>query len=140
MAPVLYLDFDGCLHPEEVVRHPEKGIRLMRPGHELFEHAPLLETLLEPYPDLAIVLSTTWVRHLGYRRAVSYLTPGLQRRVIGATYHRRMDQGAFLGLSRGQQVLADVGRRRPSAWLALDDDHEDWPEHVRNRLVWPPAR
>lgn len=38
-------------------------------------------------------------------------------------------------MSRGQQVWADVVRRGPRDWLALDDDFEGWPEHISDHLV-----
>jgi hypothetical protein len=135
--PVVYLDYDGVLHPEDVFRHPKRGVYLSPryAGHKLFEHCGLLEAELEPYPDVVLVLSTTWVRVLRYRRALSYLPDSLQMRVVGATFHSAMHRPAFEALSRGQQVLADVGRRKPSDWLALDDDAEHWPDSHRERLV-----
>jgi hypothetical protein len=33
------------------------------------------------------------------------------------------------------QVWSDVLRRKPSAWLALDDDCLDWPAWCREQLV-----
>jgi hypothetical protein len=133
---VLYLDFDGVLHHENVMRHPRRGIYLDAPPEfTLFQHAELLETLLAPYPDVRIVLSTSWVRVLGYSRTVKRLTPSLQERVIGATYHSRMSERLFTLLPRGVQVLDDVEQRRPADWIALDDDDVGWPEEHRDRLV-----
>ena len=82
-----------------------------------------------------MVLSTNWVRVLGYSRARSFLPPELQARVVGATYHSRMCDDAFLDLGRGLQVLGDVGRRKPSQWIALDDDDTEWPEEHRGHLL-----
>lgn len=134
---LLYLDYDGVLHPEDVYRHPKRGIYLASKygGHELFEHAELLADELEPHPDIRVVLSTSWVRVLRFKRAVSYLPERLKARVIGATFHSSMSQGHFLDLSRGQQVLADASRRRATRWLALDDDAEHWPVSHREHLV-----
>ena len=141
-AQLLYLDYDGVLHPDAAARF-RKGPspRLLAPGHALFESAPRLVSLLAPYPRLAIVLSTSWSRVLGYERARSYLPAELQARVIGATYHRRHHEEAdFLALSRVQQVLADVHRRRPRQWLAIDDQVADRPESLREHfLVTPPT-
>lgn len=134
---VLYMDYDAVLHPEAVYWNARRGTYLAAEleavGHRLFEHAPLLEELLEPYPDLAIVLSTSWAVQHGCARAAKRLPPGLRRRVVGATYHSSMDRYAFGLMPRGQQVLTDVARRRPSVWLALDDVDEGWGaerEHV----------
>lgn len=133
---LLYLDYDGVLHHENVLRHPRRGIYLGAPPEfRLFQHAELLEALLAPHPTVRIVLSTSWVRVLGYSRTVKRLTPGLRARVIGATYHSRMNEGAFVMLPRGVQVLDDVQRRQPAGWIALDDDGVGWPEEHRHRLV-----
>lgn len=101
-------------------------------GHRLFEHTGSLVELLKPYPEVAIVLSTSWVQVLGYDKALGHLPAALAGRVIGATYHSGMrHEREFEQMSRGQQVLADVQRRAPSAWVAVDDDGELWPaEHV----------
>lgn len=135
--PVLYLDFDGVLHPEDVWRHPGRGIYLGPggAGHELFENAPLLEELLEPYPKVQVVLSTSWVRALGYSKAVKHLPPGLARRVMGATFHSQMEDVDWYNLLRGRQVERDVARRRPSAWMAIDDTDEGWSDSSREHLV-----
>lgn len=137
---VLYLDFDGVLHPAEVFRQRGGGMYLpvhfQERGHRLFEHAGLLVQLLKPYPLVGIVLSTSWARVLGYDKARSQLPHPLASRVIGATYHSAMRYAAeFEQMSRGQQVLADVSRRRPAAWLAVDDDGELWPAAHQEKLV-----
>jgi len=135
---VLYLDFDGVLHPEPVFFHPNRGVYLGAEahGHTLFEHAPLLASVLAPYPDVKIVLSTSWVQHRSYSKAVKRLPLELQNRVVGATFHAaHMTRDSWFALPRGAQVLGDVGRRRPAHWVALDDDDVDWPEKHLSKLV-----
>lgn len=141
---VLYLDFDGVLHHDAVFRSPRDGIFISAssaPGRRLFEWTEVLVEAIKPFPELRIVLSTSWVRVLGYTKARSYLPKELNCRVIGATYHRRFHRGdAVLGDSsyrpyRGIEVLADVSRRRPWQWVALDDTDEGWPDEHRERVV-----
>ncbi|CAJ4113505.1 Uncharacterised protein [Burkholderia pseudomallei] len=135
---VLFLDLDGVTHPESVYLLRKHGPTLLdAPGHALFEHCPLLEEVLAPYPDVRIVLSTSWVRRYrgSIRRVARRLTPGLQARVVGTTYHSRMDPHEFAAAPRGMQVWADVLRRKPEAWLALDDDYLHWPSWCREQLV-----
>jgi hypothetical protein len=51
---VLYLDFDGVLHPEDVRRRPGDGPYVATPpGHVVFEHTGLLAECLAPYPRYA---------------------------------------------------------------------------------------
>lgn len=127
-APILYLDFDGVLHHENCLWHPRRGAYLQAlPGHKLFQHVELLENMLMPYPNVLIVLSTSWVLRYGFSGAAKRLSPNLRSRVIGATYHSSMPKDLFADMQRGVQVTNEVLRRRPGSWLALDDNQEGWP-------------
>ena len=132
--PTLYLDFDGVLHPDAVYRFGRR-IELRRPGHALFECAPILEQHLAPYPQLQIVLSTSWVRVLSYDDARGWLPPSLRVRVVGATWHSHMQQDRWHVMTRFEQVWSDVCRNRHTRWLAVDNDDEGWPARYRDRLV-----
>lgn len=133
---VLYLDFDGVLHHENALWHPKKGAYLCAPpGHRLFQHVDLLAEMLEPYPELLIVLSTSWVLRYGYSGAAKRLPAALRRRVVGSTFHSAMNKDDFRELARGKQIWADVVRRLPRRWLALDDRYEDWPEWCLQNLI-----
>jgi hypothetical protein len=126
---VLYVDFDNVLHGHVLRFRAPPTLRPETPGQVLFENVPILVRLLEPYPDLKIVLSTSWVRELGFTRARAFLPTSLQQRVIGATFHKRyMRKEEFAQLARYDQIIADVERRRPSRWLAIDDDIEGFPD------------
>lgn len=133
---VLYLDFDGVLHDDEVYFQRGRGIYIKTPGRTLFEWMPILEALLAPHPDVAIVLSTSWVRVLSFNRAKMYLSAPLQQRVIGATFHSRwMRNTEFAMLPRGVQVAQDVRQRNPGTWFAVDDEEADWPAWCRDKLI-----
>lgn len=75
---VLYVDYDGVVHPDSVNR-TRNGIELLhRAGHVLFENEPLLEAALAPYPNVRIVLWPSWqLIEGGYERAKTKLSPGL---------------------------------------------------------------
>lgn len=133
---VLYLDFDGVLHHENVLWHPRKGAYLRAPqGYTLFQYVPLLEQILEPYPQVKIVLSTSWVRSYGCANTAKRLSPALRARVIGATFHSSMDKDSFIAAPRGMQVWSDVLRRHPKDWIALDNDYLHWPAWCRDKFV-----
>lgn len=59
---ILFLDFDGVLHPDAVylTRH---GVELRAEG-ELFMWAPILEKLLDDCPHIKVVLTTSAQRPL----------------------------------------------------------------------------
>lgn len=133
---LLYLDFDGVLHHEDVWWHPRIGAYLRAPDEfKLFQHLGLLEQLLAPYPELRIILSTSWVRRYGCTGTAKNLGPRLRQRVIGATFHSRMNEAVFAEIPRGQQVWADVQRRRPRDWIALDDCPDGWPAESEGKFI-----
>jgi hypothetical protein len=134
---ILYLDFDGVLHPDAVYMRPGKGPYIDRPpGHKLFEHAELLERVLLPYPDVKIVLSTPWLRiYKSVAKVSRRLTPDLRARVIGAASHVSMHPELLRQPSRSMQIWSDVLRRQPRDWVALDCDYLLWPTCYRDKLV-----
>lgn len=131
-APLLYLDFDGVLHHEDVRVYRGRGI--VCSGGPLFEHLPVLVELLAGHPGVRIVLSTSWVRMRSYSFARRQLGP-LVGRVVGATFHSHMRKDEFVQLSRGMQVWADVVQRGAQHWVAIDDEVFGWPAWCRDRLV-----
>jgi hypothetical protein len=133
---VVYLDFDGVLHDDAVYWTKQQGIHIRMPGRSLFEWAHILEQLLAPHLSVKIVLSTSWVRVKNFEFAKMQLPISLQERVIGATFHHReMRKWKFDNMSRGEQVLADVQRRRPTAWFAIDNDDHHWPTAYLDHLI-----
>jgi len=139
--PTLYLDFDGVVHPEAVYWSPRRGayIHDSIQGHVLFEHSGLLASLLAPYAHVDLVLSTSWAQEYGCAKAASRLPPSLRQRVVGATYHSDMPLDLFRNAPRGRQVLADVVRRKPPTWLAIDDTDEGWDDARGNVVISDPV-
>ena len=141
---VVYLDIDGVVHHEAAMWHARRGIYMSpdaAPGRTLFEWLPILENALAPFPDVKLVLSSTWCIWPGYGATLKRFPEELRQRFIGGTFHKRVHRADpqaladFKSLPRGQQVVNDVFRRRPKAWLALDDDVDRWPEWARGNLV-----
>jgi hypothetical protein len=138
--PVLYLDFDGVLHPAAVWLKPENSAapvleERLANEHTLFEHSGALEELLAPYPEVRLVLSTAWVLVYGIDYATNRLPSSLHQRVIGSTFDSSRDSAHFTSVARGYQVLADAKRRGLRNWIALDDDVRDWPQGHRHRVI-----
>lgn len=131
----LFLDYDGVLHPGEVYLVRGKGVVLRNEGHTLFEYADALADALEAHKDVQIVLSTSWVAMLDFKRAKKRLPTRLQDRIKGATWHSSFDRGYWQQLTRFQQIYQYANRHNLSDWLALDDDDEGWPEHKRHHLI-----
>ncbi|WOI45511.1 HAD domain-containing protein [Acidovorax sp. BLS4] len=140
----LYLDIDGVLHHEAVMWHHRRGIFMSpseAPGRKLFEWVGYLEEALEPFPKVSLVLSSSWCVKPGYGKTLKWLPERLRQRFIGGTYHKRIHGAdpwaisAFKSMSRGEQIVADVRRRQPRDWIALDDDTVGWPPHAMHNLI-----
>lgn len=130
---VLFLDFDGVLHPAAVFQSRDE-LYLARNDIALFAWAPLLVRALTPYPDVRLVLSTSWVYALGFAEAKSWLPEELQRRTVGSTLDARNGRNWNL-LSRYAQIQRYVQRNDCRYWVAVDDDVWDWSEAHRDNLV-----
>jgi len=147
---ILFLDLDGVLHADSVYKLPKKPLELRADG-SLMMYAPVLEAILDEHDPAGlcrIVLSTSWVRFLGFSQTMKKLTPGLRRRVVGATWHSEMKKSdgqpysrpidPFDRIPRWQQVEWYVNRHKVNCWLAIDDLHsgaQAWPDDLRQHLI-----
>jgi len=140
---VLFLDYDGVLHPNNV--YLERRRPVLRTDGELFMWSAHLIEALESYPHIKIVLSTSWARVFGFERARNALAEPLRARVIGATWHSRMGKCRYSGMrlpinwwdeaSRFEQILRYVERARLEHWVAVDDQGESWSPSYRDHLI-----
>ncbi|WP_314973382.1 HAD domain-containing protein [Comamonas testosteroni] len=139
---ILFLDFDGVLHPSQVVMG-EHGPALIGDG-ALFMWADNLAPLLAAHPHVQLVLSTSWARHLPFEQVRDFLPVALRRRVVGSTWHRIQTDPAFShGLpysywqdaTRYQQVRRWVTLHRLRRWASIDDDADGWADADRPRLI-----
>lgn len=146
---ILFLDFDGVLHPDAVFKPARKPIELRAEG-SLMMHAQILTEIIQPF-DVQIILSTSWVRSLGYLKTVKKMPLALAERVIGATWHTGMidrvtypySSGSYANdpfnhITRFEQIYRHVARNKVESWLAIDDLHsglDPWPAEFEARLV-----
>lgn len=120
-TPTLFVDFDGTLHVGHAYIGDDNEITLDT-GRPLLEFAPLLRELLEPYPDVEIVLTTSWVRRLPVERVIEYLPAELRRRVVGSTRDIKPRLSYVLdGTERTDIIRSYAYGKRLKHWLAIDD-------------------
>lgn len=135
---ILFLDIDGVLHRGNSYVAGQRIVSSAPGRIELFEYVPVLDDLLSPYPELAIVLSSDWAYRFGVDYTCAQLpSPSLRARVIGATYQGcEFDEQLWPMLSRGTQVLDYVRRqgRERLEWIAIDD-RSDGFDSCREQLV-----
>jgi hypothetical protein len=107
---LLFLDFDGVLHPVDE-RALDGNFRLIA-NPRLFVWRPILEQILEPFPSVKIVVSSDWRRLFDDENLIQLLGP-LGNRFAGVveTY----------ASSRAAEIRTEAGRRKATNWLAIDD-------------------
>jgi hypothetical protein len=134
---ILFLDFDGVLHHENVTlkkckspssvhwlkEHEKKYLThtgYLVQGANLFEHCERLEAALAPFPFVRIVITSTWRIHFHFDDLKRFLSPGLASRVIGVTpavfsrdgaCQRSREIGSYLRVNKIENVV----------WIAIDD-------------------
>lgn len=121
MTPLLFLDFDGVLHPASAHQSAP------------FSRAPLLvEALAER--DVAIVLSSSWRFGYEYPKLLAFLPAALSRRVVGMT-----GEPQFGEHGRYQEILHWLrGRGAGRDWRALDDAAFEFPERCPELILCDP--
>lgn len=109
---ILFLDFDGVLHPYPLHVDDQHA--------ELLMHTPLLWSLLRRHPELQVVVSSSWRERFSMDYLVDFLTYGggeeLAGRIAGATpviSHLERDRECMAWLESNGHV--------GTPWLALDD-------------------
>jgi hypothetical protein len=128
---ILFLDFDGVLHPDPC---PDAA--------RLFEHAPRLVQALSGFPGVGLVLSTAWRQTKSYEELLAVLPNDLRQRVIGITPNFS-DFAALASLipyprqAECLQWLHDNGLRN-EAWIALDDRPAWFAPYCENLIACHP--
>ena len=121
MSLVLFLDFDGVLHPASA--RPE----------ERFSRVALLERSLAEH-DCSIVVSSSWRFHHDFEALIEPLPVALRRRVTGVTGEAR-----FGRWPRHQEILAFLREAaQPVDWRALDDSVNEFPPGCRELIACDP--
>lgn len=112
MSRVLFLDFDGVLHDVDAGSIDYENGYMLVTGERLFQHAGLLEQLIRPFPDVQVVIHSTWRNH--------YTLPELRERFPAAMRHRirGMTQP---GAQRYAGILEYVEAHDIADYLILDD-------------------
>ena len=109
MPKLLYVDFDGVLHPTS--------------GKDLFCRMYLLEEALFG-KDCQIIISSSWRFHQPFTYLLGLFPESLRGQVAGVT------GDAFVGRwPRHSEILIDVSNRGAQGrWRALDDSWIEFPK------------
>jgi hypothetical protein len=111
---LLFLGIDGVLHPEPCFK-PE----------QLFCRQPLLEELLRPLPDVAIVVSSSWRELVNLSELRSLFSPEIAKRIIDQTPYWYDHPTLFEKIGYQRQTEIEAWLRQShmpwAKWVALDD-------------------
>lgn len=108
---IIFLDFDGVLHPETCYRA------------QLFCELPRLEGVLRDFPQTHIVVSSTWCEKRSLANLQGLFSPDVAMRVVGITPAWRELEDTVYRYQRQAEVEAWLRANR-SPWdrfLVLDD-------------------
>ncbi|MBS0308235.1 MAG: hypothetical protein JSS58_04610 [Proteobacteria bacterium] len=111
---ILFLDFDGVLHPEPC-----------QDDAQLFCRLPLLEGLLRDFPEVDLVISSTWRDKWTLDELRSKFSADIAKRIIGATpsWKDLLELFETIGYQRHAEIegwLRQAGRPWEQ-WVAIDD-------------------
>jgi hypothetical protein len=115
---ILFLDYDGVLHPDPCTD-----------AARLFENAPRLAQTLAPFPGSGVVLSTSWRTKCSAAELLDPLPASLRHSVLGFTprcsdFSPPLELIPYRRHAECMQWLAVHGMAG-SPWWALDD-RADW--------------
>jgi hypothetical protein len=100
---ILFLDFDGVLHPDPCAD-----------AKRLFENAGRVADVLQAFPEVGVVLSTAWRTVRDESELLALLPQPLRERVIGAT--PRFDKSATAPARTPYPRHAEIEQ-----WLAMQE-------------------
>lgn len=110
---LLFLDFDGVLHPE--------------PCNEdrCFCFLSRLENVLRDYPEVDVVISSTWRETRTLSTLRLFFSPDIAKRIIDVTPNWKEHQELFeiIGYQRQTEIEAWLRQSKEPwrQWLAIDD-------------------
>ena len=125
---ILFLDFDGVLHPEYD--------RQAAPADVAFCHLPRFEAVMRDHPEVEIVISSTWREQFPLDDLRARFSPDIAARIVGATPITPRIDGKYLPARREGEILDWLrqAEREHEPWLALDDAAWQFQQH-RDRLI-----
>ena len=128
---ILFLDFDGVLHPDPCLD-----------ATRLFENAPRLALALYDFPRVMLVLSTAWRQTGTFEQLLMLLPDQLRQRVIGVTpnFSEFSAAAALIPYRRQAECMRWMlqNRLHKEAWLALDDRTSEFTPYCENLIECDP--
>ena len=134
-VPTLYLNFGGVLNCGHGLLD-ENGNITLDSGRPLLEYAPYLADVLTPFPQVQIILTTSWLQSLGAGKTIALLPDQLRRRVVGTTLGTppRLSEISN-GSAKAMTVIRHAVKHGLTTWLALDDEAWGMPSDFEQHFL-----
>jgi hypothetical protein len=126
---VIFLDFDGVLHPADYLRFNEVDGELVFGSDARFCWAGMLWDLIKNH-DCGLVIHSSWRTSFDLAEIKEMFSSELASRIRGAT----------VGGARFHSIQAYVEAHRLSKYLILDDAPEEFPSDLQALVVCHPER
>ncbi|NJA90137.1 hypothetical protein HCX48_13030 [Rhodocyclus tenuis] len=125
---ILFLDFDGVLHPQYEGQ--------AAPADVAFCHLPRFEAVMRDFPDVEIVISSSWREHLPLDALRARFSLDIAARISGTTELPVYVTEPPLIERREWEIVSWLiaQGRQDEPWIALDDAVWQFKEH-RQRVV-----
>lgn len=123
---ILFLDFDGVLHPRA-------------PGERLFCNLPRLEALLREFEFVEVVITSTWREDMTIVQLQGLFSPDIRFRIIGITPVVEIEFPAGPHGSREEEIRLFLAQDnyKERSWLALDDEEKLFRPGCSNLILCP---
>jgi len=107
---LLFLDFDGVLHP--------------RATRNLLVHIPIIERVLRDFPHVQVVISSSWREETYPHEIQAMFSEDLRHRIIGTTPLIDIEYPPGPAGSREEEIRIYMAQPECAGkqWLALDDE------------------
>lgn len=128
ISRALFLDFDGVLHRFDQCLLVRDGDNLSVTGEGMFGYWPVLVEALAPYPELPIVVHSSWRYLYSCEELKEMLPRPLAQRVVHTTGTE---------LARYPSIQAFVAAHGVKRYLILDDEARDFPSGVPELILTP---
>lgn len=125
---ILFLDFDGVLHPEY------DGMAV--PKEVAFCHLPRFEAIMRDFPAVEIVISSMWRYYFPLESLRERFSEDIRARIIGTTPLVEREEDKYLPARREGEILQWLAEnaRQDQDWIAIDDATWQFPTH-RSRVI-----
>ena len=112
MSRAIFLDFDGVLHDVDAGSIEYENGSMVITGTRLFQHVGVLEQLILPFPDVQLVIHSSWRNHYTLHELYARFPASLRNRIRGMTQPGTLRYAGILDYAEEHGI---------SDYLILDD-------------------